>query len=147
METKIKTHEHKKFITKDYSGNENGFLVPILNIHDNILERDQFTQQVYLSTVLPNHMKGPHLHNIRSGYFTCIRGNVKIVLKVDGKYLEYFSGEDYNYLSVQVPKGIPALVVCLGEIEAYLLNMPSPAWTPDMNDEHTSDFSDYFANL
>lgn len=147
MEKTIKTHEHKKFITKDYSGKENGFLVPILNIHDKILEADEFPQQVYLSTVLPNHMKGPHLHHIRNGYFTCIRGNVKIVLKVDGEYLEYFSGEDYNYLSVQVPRGIPALVVCLGEIEAYLLNMPSPAWTPDMNDEHTSDFSDYFSNL
>lgn len=147
MEKTIKTHSHPKFVTKDYSGKENGFLVPILNIHDKILEGEEFPQQVYLSTVLPGSQKGPHLHNIRSGYFTCIRGNVKIVLKIDGQYLEYFSGEDYEYLSVQVPRGVPALVICLGEVEAYLLNMPSPAWTPDMNDEGTSDFSDYFSNI
>jgi hypothetical protein len=52
METKIKTHEHKKFITKDYSGNENGFLVPILNIHDNILEGDHIFI-IFVAVILP----------------------------------------------------------------------------------------------
>ncbi len=39
--------------------------------------------------------------------------------------------------------GVPALIQNLGEDDAFVLNMPHPAWRPDMNDEHTADFSDY----
>jgi len=87
--------------------------------------------------------KGPHLHHLRTGYFTCIKGNVKIVVKDKGVYTEYFSGENNSYLSVVIPKGIPALVKNIGNEDAFILNMPSPAWTPTMNDEHQADFSDY----
>ncbi len=91
----------------------------------------------------PRQHKGPHLHHIRSGFFTCIRGNVKIVLKTPTGYQELYSGESHDYLSVEVPTGIPALLINLSDVEAFVLNMPAPAWTSDMNDEHTEDFSDY----
>ena len=88
-------------------------------------------------------MKGPHLHFIRTGFFTCIKGNVRIVLKVGNEYKTFFSGEDHSYLSIEVPTGVPAAIQCLGNEEAYMLNMPNPAWTPEMNDEHHADFSDF----
>ncbi len=96
-----------------------------------------------MTVVAPHGAKGPHLHFIRTGCFTCIKGNVRIVVKTDGRYQEYYSGEAYDYLSVEIPTGTPALVQNLGDDEAFVLNMPSPAWTPTMNDEHTADFSDY----
>lgn len=34
-------------------------------------------------------------------------------------------------------------MVNLGDEDAFVLNMPNPAWTPTMNDEHTADFSSY----
>jgi len=42
-----------------------------------------------------------------------------------------------------VPTGVPAAIQCLGNEEAYMLNMPNPAWTPEMNDEHHADFKDF----
>jgi hypothetical protein len=45
-----------------------------------------------------------------------------------------------------VPKGIPAALQNIGNSDAYVLNMPFPAWTPTMNDEHTADFSDFNFN-
>jgi dTDP-4-dehydrorhamnose 3,5-epimerase len=117
--------------------------VPIYNINDGFFAAGKEPQQVYLTTVLPGKVKGPHLHHIRTGFFTCIKGNVRIILKVDGEYQIIHSGEDHNYASVEVPTGVPAAVQCLGDEEAYMLNMPNPAWTPDMEDEHTADFIDF----
>lgn len=142
----IRTLPHKKFTTKDEHGEVNGFLVPIYNIHERFFASGKEPQQVYMTTILPGTIKGPHLHFIRTGFFTCIKGNVRVVLKTDAGYEVFFSGEDHEYLSIEVPTGTPAAVQALGDEEAFLLNMPNPAWTPDMNDEHTADFSDFDFN-
>ena len=133
-------------MTRDEHGETNGFLVPIYNIHDGFFAEGREPQQVYMTTILPGTIKGPHLHFIRTGFFTCITGNVRVVLKTEDGYRVFFSGEDHDYLSIEVPTGTPAAVQALGDEEAYLLNMPNPAWTPDMNDEHTADFSDFDFN-
>jgi dTDP-4-dehydrorhamnose 3,5-epimerase len=139
----IRTISHKKFVTKDEHGDVNGFLVPIYNTHDGFFAEGKEPRQVYMTTILPGKLKGPHLHFIRTGFFTCIKGNVRVVLKTADGYRTFFSGEDYEYTSIEVPTGVPAAIQCLGDEEAYLLNMPNPAWTPGMNDEHTADFSDF----
>jgi hypothetical protein len=53
------------------------------------------------------------------------------------------SGEDHEFRSVIVPTGIPAALQNIGNEDAFILNMPHPAWTPEMNDEHSADFSDF----
>jgi dTDP-4-dehydrorhamnose 3,5-epimerase-like enzyme len=118
-------------------------LVPVYNIHDEFFAPGSEPQQVYLTVVTPGAIKGPHLHYIRTGFFTCIKGNIRIVVKTADGYQEYLSGEDYNYQSVKVPTGVAAVIQNLGQEDAFVLNMPNPAWTPDMNDEYTADFSDY----
>jgi len=139
----VRTQTHKKFVTKDCHGVVNGYLVPIYNRHDGFFAPDREPQQVYLTVVAPHSSKGPHLHFIRTGCFTCIKGNVRIVVKEDGHYREYYSGESHDYASVEIPAGVPALLQNVEDVEAFVLNMPNPAWTPTMNDEHTADFSDY----
>jgi len=138
----LRTVEHPTFVTKDETGAPNGFLVPIFNIHDGVFPGDEGVQQVYLTTVLPGSRKGPHLHKIRRGWFTCIKGNVRVTVKVNGKYEIYWSGEDNSYRSIEIPTGVPALLENDGTETAFVLNMPSPAWTPEMRDEYTADFSD-----
>ena len=139
----IRTQTHKKFVTKGETGDANGFLVPIYNLNEGFFSSGKEPQQVYMTTILPGTVKGPHLHFIRTGFFTCIKGNLRIVLKTDEGYQQFFSGEDHEFLSVEVPTGVPAAVQCIGDEEAYMLNMPNPAWTPEMNDEHSADFSDF----
>jgi dTDP-4-dehydrorhamnose 3,5-epimerase len=124
-------------------GIQNGFVVPIINVHDNFVADEQWPKQVYLTVAAPNDIKGPHLHYKRWGLFTCIKGNIKIVLKIDGKYQEYFSGEDHEFQTVQVPAGIPAALVNISNENAYILNMPSPSWHSDDLDEWDISFDDY----
>lgn len=137
---KLRTTTHKPIETKDANGTPNGWLLPIYSaVEDTFPE----PRQVYLTTVLPKMTKGPHLHHIRSGLFCCIRGDIRLIVKSpEGAYSYWYSGESVGYKTVHVPSGTPTMIQNIGVGEAWVLNMPNPGWTPDMNDEHTADFSD-----
>jgi dTDP-4-dehydrorhamnose 3,5-epimerase len=139
----IKIKKNKKFVTKNQDGKTNGFLVPIINIHDHFVADEQWPKQVYLTVASPKEIKGPHLHYKRWGLFTCIKGNIKIVVRIEDQYLEYFSGENYEFQTVQIPAGIPAALVNIGNEDAYILNMPAPSWHPDNLDEWDVTFENY----
>ena len=139
----IQSKTNPKFVTKDENNNPNGFLVPLYNVHDDFFPPGKEPQQVYLTVIAPRQIKGPHLHYIRTGCFTCIKGNARFVLKLPEGYQVFYSGDDHKYLTIIVPSGVPAALQNLGDEDAYVLNMPNPAWTPDMNDEHSADFSDF----
>jgi len=134
---------HPKIITKNSEGRSNGWLVPIFNVYDELLDEGQHPRQVYLTVISPGEIKGPHLHLKRWGLFTCIRGNAKIVVRTEKGYEEYLTGENYEFATVQVPAGVPAALQNIGDEEAYMLNMPSPAWHIDDQDEHPVSFEDY----
>lgn len=141
MEIKIK--KNRKITTKDSNGDENGYLIPIYNIKESFFETGKEPEQVYLTVISPGKMKGPHLHYIRTGCFTCIKGNARFILKTKEGYNTIYSGESHDYKTVIVPKGVAAALQNLGPQDAYILNMPNPAWTPNMGDEHSAQFSDY----
>lgn len=138
-----KIFAHPQVLTKNPDGRPNGFLVPIYNIHETPIAAEQRPQQVYLTVVSPGGVKGPHLHLRRWGLFTCIKGSVKIILKTEAGYEVLFTGPDHGFATVQVPAGIPAALQNVGDEEAYILNMPSPAWRPDDQDEHDVSFDGY----
>jgi dTDP-4-dehydrorhamnose 3,5-epimerase-like enzyme len=139
----LQIKSNPKFITKDSKNQANGYLIPIYNIHDGFFTSEKNPQQVYLTVIASGKIKGPHLHYIRTGCFTCIKGNARFVLKTAEGYQVVLSGEAHEYRTVIVPTGVPAALQNIGEDEAFVLNMPQPAWTPDMNDEHSTDFSDF----
>ena len=139
----VQTKSNQKFLTQDVKGEPNGYLVPIYNTHDGFFPPGKEPQQVYLTVIAPRQIKGPHLHYVRTGCFTCIKGNARFVLKTKSGYEEVYSGEDYDFRTAIVPTGVPAALQNLGDDEAFVLNMPNPAWTPNMNDEHGADFSDF----
>lgn len=134
---------HPKIITKNIKGRTNGWLVPIFNVNDGLIDSAQYPRQVYLTVIAPKEIKGPHLHLKRWGLFSCIRGNAKIVVRTTNGYEEYLTGENYEFATIQVPAGVPAALQNIGNEEAYMLNMPSPAWHINDQDEHPVSFDDY----
>lgn len=134
---------HPKIITKNKEAQPNGWLIPIFNVHDGLIATAQHPQQVYLTVIAPREVKGPHLHLKRWGLFACIRGNAKIVVRAENGYEEYLTGEDHEFATVQVPAGVPAALQNIGDEEAYILNMPSPAWHINEQDEHPVSFDGY----
>ena len=142
----IKIKKNPKFVTKNRNGKSNGFLVPIINVHEKFLEDEQWPKQVYVTVAIPGDVKGPHLHKKRWQLYTCIKGNIKVIVRINNKYEEYYSGEDHEFSTIQVPAGIPSSLVNIGNEDAYILNMPSPAWHPDDIDEWDVSFGDYDFN-
>jgi hypothetical protein len=134
--TTLRTVRHAKIPTKNSTAQPNGFLVPLWNVHEKLLPDDRSPQQIYLTVCAPRTGKGPHLHLKRWGYFTCIKGNIRLVVRTVHGYEVLWSGEDHGFATIEVPPGNPALIENLGETDAYVINMPSPAWRPDDVDEH-----------
>ena len=132
----LRTQKHPKITTRDNNKQENGFLIPIFNIHDKFIDSEHLPKQIYLTVVSSGKVKGPHLHMKRWGCFTCIRGNVKVIVRKVGKYEEYFSGEEHEFASIEIPAGTPAAIQNIGDSDAYVLNTPCPAWHPDDQDDH-----------
>ncbi len=139
----VLVQKHPKIVTKNKEARPNGWLVPIFNVHDRFISNAQHPQQAYLTVIAPREVKGPHLHMKRWGLFTCIIGNAKIVVRTESGYEEYLTGEDYEFATIQIPAGVPAALQNIGAKEAYMLNMPSPAWHIDDQDEHPVSFDDY----
>jgi hypothetical protein len=90
--------------------------------------------QVYLTAAIPHSRKGPHLHHKRRGVFICVKGNVRIVQKLDYVHVE-MTGVDHDYAQVVVSPGIETAIYNDGDTEALVLNMPSPAWSKEDPDE------------
>ena len=132
---KLRVMPHKRISTKGSDGRVNGFLIPIYNLHDRFILEAQQPEQVYLTVCTPGSRKGPHLHFKRWGYFTCIRGNARVIAKLGDEYTMEYTGEAHAFQTIEVPAGVPAMLENVGDIDAHIINTPCPAWHVDDQDE------------
>ena len=70
----------EKHETKDNQDQHvNGSLTVVWRDWDNII-KDEF-KMIYVASVNPGEIKGPHLHTKRNSYFVCIHGEVVFVIQ------------------------------------------------------------------
>ena len=88
--------------TKDVSDSHiNGELTVIWRNWDKIINNPEM---VYLNSVNPGEVKGPHIHKNRTSYFFCIDGGMVIVIQdKEGEYHEIKTDSTESKL-VCVPK-------------------------------------------
>ena len=78
--------------TKDGAGEPNGWLIPVWSAA-NPLPDAYRPDQVYVTAIAPRATKGPHLHKVRTGLFTCIAGEAYLIARPsDGVLLACISG-------------------------------------------------------
>lgn len=124
-----------RIITRDSEGRENGWLIPLWNA----LERpDLRPEQVYLTVIKPGMRKGPHLHKKRRGHFVLVCG--KAVLVSRGHGCKLFGIDPYTVHDLQksyavIKPGTPCAIYNTGSEDAYIINMPSPAWSKEDPDD------------
>lgn len=140
--TGIKTIKLEKHQTKNVKDQHvNGSLIVIWRDWDKILPSEP--KMVYVSSVNPGEIKGPHLHTKRDSYFICIKGKVIFIIKdFQGKYLEIESSEDDPVL-VQIPQGYPSAHVNLSDQISSVLTLASIAWRPNDGEMINVSFDDY----
>ncbi|MEO6509234.1 MAG: WxcM-like domain-containing protein [Patescibacteria group bacterium] len=128
MITDVKTETVKKVPTKDLSGNENGFLIEMFK------SEDASKTEVYLSCAIPGAFKGYHLHRVRAARYVCLKGNMKVILYVNGKREEHILSAE-NQTRLFIPPNVPTGLENIGTEDGWLVNYPDPAYDPNLKDE------------
>ena len=136
FETKLEKHP-----TKDISDSHiNGSLTVVWRDWDKIIHENP--KMVYVSSINPGEIKGPHMHLKRDSYFSCIHGKVTFVIKSENNYLEIESDSDNPNL-VYVPKNIASAHINNSQEIARVLVLANIAWKPNDNEMINTVFDDY----
>ena len=134
-----------KHATKDtHDSHTNGALTVIWRDWDNIIKKTP--KMVYLSSVNPGEIKGPHLHKNRTSYFSCIHGKVVFIIQDENRNFEEIEVDSENPVLICVPNGIASAHVNVGEEQARILVLADIAWRPNDNEMVNVEFSDYNFN-
>ena len=138
-EYRINLEKHE---TKDiHDQHVNGSLTVIWRDWDNIVKNHP--KMVYVSSINPKEVKGPHVHTRRESHFVCIEGKVVFVIKNDdGVYQEIISSDD-NPIMVYVPKNTPSAHLNLSDKISRILALADIAWKPNDNEMKNVSFDDY----
>ena len=128
--------------TKNTQSNiTNGSLTVIWRDWDKIIKNPP--KMVYVSSINPGELKGPHLHTKRTSYFTCIHGKVIFILKdKDGNYVEIESSDEKPVMVI-VPKNIPSAHINLSKSVSRILALADVSWRPNDNEMLNVSFDDY----
>lgn len=131
-----------KYDTKNITDKHvNGSLTVVWRDWDNIIKNHP--KMVYVTSVLPSEMKGPHIHTRRSSYFTCIHGKVVFVIRgMDNKYHEVVATAEEPVL-IHVPKNIASAHMNLSKETSRILTLADIAWRPNDAEMKDIEFNDY----
>jgi dTDP-4-dehydrorhamnose 3,5-epimerase len=141
--------DDKKFIinleshqTRDTNDSHvNGELTVVWRDWDNILPNHP--EMVYVNSVNPREIKGPHLHKNRTTYFYCISGEIVIVIQDnEGKIHEIPTNCDTSIL-ISVPNGMSAAIVNPNNEISKVLVLADVAWKPNDNEMINTEFQNY----
>lgn len=118
----------------------NGSLTVIWRNWDSKLSKNP--EMVYVSSVNPGEIKGPHVHFKRNSYFTCIHGKVVFIIKNNDEYIEIETHENDPKM-IFIPKEVPSAHINLSEGISRILTLADLAWKPNDNEMENVFFNDY----
>ena len=132
----------EKHETKDNQDQHvNGSLTVVWRDWDNLIKNHP--KMVYVNSINPGEIKGPHIHKNRTTYFSCISGNVVLVIQDNnGKFHEVKADSEKPVL-ITIPNGIAAAVVNATTKIAQVLVLADVAWKPNDNEMKNITFDDY----
>ena len=137
--------ELEKHATKDIRDSHiNGDLTVIWRDWDNIIKK--MPKMVYVSSVNPGEIKGPHLHKNRTSYFSCIHGKVVFIIQDDDENFEEIEVCAEKPVLICVPNNVASAHVNIGKDQARILVLADIAWRPNDNEMINVEFSDYNFN-
>ena len=132
----------EKHQTKDIADSHiNGELTVIWRDWDNLLKNHP--KMVYVNSINPGEIKGPHLHKNRTTSFFCIDGSVVLIIQDDDKKFHEMKMNSEKPVLITVPNGIAAAIVNPTGRIAKVLVLADIAWRPNDNEIKNITFDDY----
>ena len=101
--------------------------------------------QIYFTTTYPGVVKAWHYHKLQTDHFYVAKGTVKIALCDDRKESKTYGIVNQVYLGehnpgmVKIPPGVYHGWMCVGDTEAYIINMTSEMYNYTNPDEYRLD--------
>ena len=131
----------EKHETKDVKDSHvNGELKIIWRDWDKIIKDPKM---IYVNSVAPGQVKGPHLHKNRTSYFHCIEGNMVIVIQdKDGNYHEIETNSKESKL-ISISNGVAAAIINPSQSISKILVLADISWKPNDNEMENIQFNDY----
>lgn len=128
--------------TRDINdGHINGSLTVVWRDYDDVISEE--IKMIYMSSVEPSEIKGPHLHTKRNSYFICIHGKVVFILRDEnGKFHEIETSADTPKI-IKVQKGIASAHINLSNQTSRILALADISWKPNDNEMVNVVFAEY----
>jgi len=134
---KLEKHDTKHIEDKHI----NGSLTVLWRDWDNTIKNPP--KMVYVTSVFPGEIKGPHLHTKRSSYFVCIHGKVVFVIRdVEGQFHEVIA-DDREPVLIHVPSNIASAHMNLARETSRILTLADISWRPNDNEMKNVVFDGY----
>jgi len=132
----LENHETKDVL----DSHVNGGLTVIWRNWDKVIKNPEM---IYVNSVNPGEIKGPHIHKNRTSYFFCIQGKMVIVIQdKNGKYHDIIANSESSKL-ISVSNGIAAAIINPSKNISKILVMADVAWKPNDNEMENCTFNDY----
>ena len=132
----------EKHQTRDiHDSHVNGELTVIWRDWDKIFPKHP--EMVYVNSVNPGEIKGPHLHKNRTSYFYCISGKIAIIIQDSDNQIHEISCDDSTPKLISVPNGISAAIINPTNKISKILVLADVAWKPNDNEMINVEFSNY----
>jgi|TARA_Y100000780_G_C13602911_1_gene385341 dTDP-4-dehydrorhamnose 3,5-epimerase len=141
-EKNFSVYDLEKHQTKDVADSHiNGELTVIWRDWDNLIKNHP--KMVYVNSVNSGEIKGPHIHKNRTTSFSCIHGNVVLIIQDnDGKFHEIKADSEKPVL-ITVSNGIASAIVNPTAKIAKVLVLADIAWKPNDNEMIDVSFDNY----
>lgn len=129
-------------MTKDiHDGHQNGNLTVIWRDWDKILKNEP--KMIYLTSVNPKEVKGPHLHLKRTSYFTCVEGKVMIVVRDSDNLIHEIECDSKKPRLICIPNNIASAHINISNSISKVLVLADIAWRPNDNEMTNVTFDNY----
>ena len=141
MVSNFHVHTLEKHDTKSITDSHvNGELTVLWRDWDKIINDPKM---IYLNSIEPFEVKGPHIHKNRTSYFFCIDGEIVVVIKDnDGVYHEIHLSSNEPKL-IEISNGTPAAIVNPSGIISKVLVLADISWKPNDDEMQNTIFTNY----
>ncbi len=132
----------EKHQTEDITDSHiNGELTVIWRDWDNLIKNHP--KMVYVNSVNPGEIKGPHIHKNRTTHFFCIHGNVVLVIQDNDEKFHEIKADSEKPVLITIPNGTAAAIVNPTTKIAKVLVLADIAWRPDDDEMKNISFDNY----
>ena len=134
--------ELEKHETKDTTDSHtNGELTVIWRDWDNIIKNHP--KMIYVNSINPGEIKGPHIHKDRTSYFFCIDGSIVLIIKDDNGEFNELKADSEKPVLICIPNGVEVALDNPTLVISKVLVLADVAWKPNDSEMRNTTFENY----